>query len=322
MEGAWIDFEELVQQCSEWQLEILLSREDVNLEKIRKKLFFDTKTTDAIKWSAIHFHFYPTYEEFDKILSKYTRKKKIKERKYQKIQLLGDIGRASTSLNLCMYQAILDLIEDENNCDEYVSDDRSRTIIHMENKIKSLRREERQKEIIDLRLFNLASYVCRTDSFPYDDEYVLFLDNYVVPNNSWRTFMAFASVWPKGRNEEIYRRNNWLRENTDINIEIEDYEEGHEKRPNEIDEVKEKLSNLEDVIKDKKEWLLFGVGFILLCLDWTKAAGLLIAVLVFKWFSKPENKKLFFEKTPRLLKRFFIFLLFLFYIWDIFIKKI
>ncbi len=205
VENAWVNFEKIMRQCSDRQLEIILNREDVKLVEIRKELFFDEKIKDGVKWAAIHFHFYPTYEEFQQILDRYNQKIKISNRDYTKIQLLGDIGTGCTSLSLCMYQAILTLLEDERNQDEWVAQNLEIINLHMENKIKSTNVYQREKEITDLRLFQLSSHVYDRSDYFYDDS-IAFLAIRVVQGDCWKTFMAFAAVWAKYRPEEVSKK--------------------------------------------------------------------------------------------------------------------
>ncbi len=323
-EHACIDFKEIISKCTDWQLEVLLNREDVKLKDIRKEVLFDIARSDKVKKYAVRFHFYPTYEEFGKILKKSRRRKEDSSWKWIRMNL-DLIGSFSTSLNLCMYEAI-DNIRDNDYL--FLKEIRKNQI----NRLQLMNATQQAKEILDLRLYMLADKVYKKSDYPqgypYDD-CVSFLRDYVVDGNRWKTFMAFSVIWPKEGNKQECK--DWLKENTYLNDEIEKYEE----KTSEIDEIKNKLSKLEAIIiaSNNEESLNLSILFSAVLMRLEGISLVWIAVIIFSFYQigKYKTQKKWLEKkirkipktlkiTAALVSSIFCILWYLFYciLWYLF----
>src|SRR5690606_2430319 len=93
---------DVIDSMTDYQLETLLYRRDIGLEKLRKKLFWGTdESRDRIKSAAVSFNFKLEYDEFAKILAKPPK---------ERVSILKDLGMMASQLPLCFYDAIHDVL--------------------------------------------------------------------------------------------------------------------------------------------------------------------------------------------------------------------
>jgi hypothetical protein len=177
--------EEVLKQFNKDQLGVLFERPDVDLLKFRKKFFQENLNDDSLGlWAAIGHNFDLTNEEFSEILKKPPEEKE---------KILSLLSQACKDLRLCVVQGCT-----EGNYSSVISEE-------MEHRYKGLDRLNRDKEITELRLYDMA----KVSTVPYDT--VIFLpsqqgcgndelkafDEIVVKGDTWETFMAFSDAWEK-----------------------------------------------------------------------------------------------------------------------------
>ena len=101
--------EDILNGMTNYQLLALFRREDIDLRKFRKKIFFDVnEKRDEAKSASIAYNFYLDYEEFAAILAK---------PKKERNTILRDLTSAN-DLNLCLHEAIHDVLLESGVSDE------------------------------------------------------------------------------------------------------------------------------------------------------------------------------------------------------------
>lgn len=178
--------QEVLDALSDQQLTVLLSRPDVGLASVRRKLFFDSaETRETLRVAAVSHNFEIKTEEFAEILAK----PEMDRRRY-----LGDLVYA-LGLRPCMAEAIYDCLdqkpgsETESECDHryWTQQFVERNLRANLKKIKS----RRDWRILELRVYRLAR---RAASWKRDTEGYLPaefepLREQVVQGDPWTTFM-------------------------------------------------------------------------------------------------------------------------------------
>lgn len=191
--------EDIIDTMTDNQLATLLYREDIGLEELRKKLFWEAgEERDKIKTAAVCSNFHLEYDEFAKILAK-----PPKERVY----IVKTLGMFASQLNLCFYDAIHDALcaPDVSSLDFEDEIFFARNVL--ERRIKELEGQRREQELTELRLYRLAK-----SAVPWDTKEkgyapsgeLEFLSEKIVPGDTWATFMAFSEAWAEGKIKEAY----------------------------------------------------------------------------------------------------------------------
>lgn len=177
-------YEKILAKLKDWQISLLLQREDLGCPKIRKKLFFDKTLSEDIRQDAVYYNFDLKFEDFAEIL-KYEpeeRKKYLKMLEY------------AYGLNLCIRYASYDIIEKESQ--DYVSHRPVRNFF--ERRKAELSEYWWDEQITQVRLYELAKKVVPIDekeepqSLP---EELKDLESGIVKNDTWQTFMNFNNLW-------------------------------------------------------------------------------------------------------------------------------
>jgi len=252
---------DVIDSMTDRQLETLLFRKDIGLQKFRKKLFLEiSEDRDGIRSAAISSHFNMEYDEFAKILSKPSK---------ERVSILKELGTMASQLSLCFYDAIHDALfaSDTSPFDfEYAIFARDA----LEERIRDLDGWQREKELTELRLYRLAKQAAPWDSRKgYAPSGVLeFLAEKIVPDDTWATFMGFSEVWSR-KSYRVKDLNKYLPGIEEIDEDEYELEES-ETDPSEdtnvelIKSIDVKLAELQQVVKlsdnlDNKK-LLEGLG--------------------------------------------------------------
>jgi hypothetical protein len=178
----------MTNKMSDLQLERMLSREDVGLKDLRKKVFLAEDKNEDLKRAAVSHNFDLTYQEFGQVLVE-TAKKREKD--------LAALTYAM-DLSLCFYAAIHDVWSlsspDEIDCFEYARSAK----IRLEQKLSRLEGYNREEQIRELRIYKLASTAVLWEKnqnpvMPSND--LAFLKEHIVERDTWRTFMKFSEAW-------------------------------------------------------------------------------------------------------------------------------
>lgn len=175
------------------QLATLFDRRDIDYRDLRKKVFFEAgEDRDRVRGAATCHHFDLTYSEFADILAKPEE---------EKISILTDLAMLTNDLSLCLYDAIHDILF---NTDVGLSTGENSELAHdaLERKLKWHTGWQREKQILELRLYRLAKLAVprgkTEEGYPPSDE-LSFLANAVVRGDTWKTFMAFSEIWKRER---------------------------------------------------------------------------------------------------------------------------
>jgi len=181
--------EDVINAMTDYQLQILLDRSDVGLEKLRKKLFWESdESRDKIISTAFNFNL--THDEFANILAKSPE---------EGVSILKDLGMLANELSLCFYDAIHDVlfasdVSTLGNDFEYAIFARD----SFERRLNELEGWQKEKELTELRLYRLAEMTVPRNSkkkvYPPSGE-LEFLSEKIVPGDTWATFMGFSETW-------------------------------------------------------------------------------------------------------------------------------
>ena len=180
--------DEITNQMSDLLLQMLLSREDVGLKDFRKKLFLASDKDEGLKSASVSRNFDLKYEEFQEILEKpETEKENV-------LRLLTDAG----DLSLCLYAAIHDLLSLSSREALVGFTGPEFAKISLEQRLSKLEGYQREKQIRELRLYELAKTTVpwgkdETGSLPSGE--LEFLKQHIVEGDTWRTFMKFSEAW-------------------------------------------------------------------------------------------------------------------------------
>ncbi|MBW8041832.1 MAG: hypothetical protein FVQ85_17790 [Planctomycetes bacterium] len=198
----------IVNKLDNWQLENLLDRDDIELQELRKKIFWEyvdynqeEKDNDK-SWrksmllgAAISHSFRLSYDDFAKILSKPEK---------QKIKILNELTNAN-DLELCIYEAIHDVMF-KSNVDMFSWEYAEFAKYPFERRLKKLKDYQLKKELLGLKLYRLANQVMPWKGKRYElTEKLEFLKEHVVEGDTWKTFIAFSDAWPKKNFKELYK---------------------------------------------------------------------------------------------------------------------
>ena len=204
---------DVIDAMTDTQLELLLSRKDIGLKELRKKLFWEEgDRNERIRNASIRVNFGLDNDEFAKILSKPPR---------QRVPILEDLGMIARDLRLCIYDAIHDALF-SSDVSPFGGDYEYALLARdqLKRRLKKLEDWERENELTDLRLYRLAQ-----SAMPWDSKktgtspsgVLEFLAEEIVAGDTWATFMAFSSAWRKKNDElddeedPIAAKNNLLR---------------------------------------------------------------------------------------------------------------
>ena len=135
--------EDVLNGMTDQQLAMLFYREDIDLGRFRKKIFFDlNEKRDEAKSASIAHNFYLDYEEFAAILAK---------AKKERNTILHDLTSAN-DLNLCLYEAIHDVLLESG-----VSDEPGYSALHaFKRRLGQLKGGQRDRQLRELKLYRLA----------------------------------------------------------------------------------------------------------------------------------------------------------------------
>ena len=168
------------------QLECLLHRRDIELPDLRKKLF---RESPELKGAAVSSHFTLTYEEFAGIVT---------DASGVQVATLTLLGTMAPELELCLYDAINDiLLTSQGNItvSDLKKNPRRKLLL---NRLNKLERNDKERELIQLRLYRLARTTVPWDTGTQGTLLygaLEFLSGKIVPGDTWRTFMAFSEAW-------------------------------------------------------------------------------------------------------------------------------
>jgi len=179
----------LKNNLEEGQIELLFNRKDVDLENIRKAIFFDESKGDNVRCAAVCVNFNLSYEEFSKILS-YEKEKKDK---------YLDLLDCANDLSLPIWNAVKEIRESEHIFGDIHT--RQYYAGHIDNRFKELPDYSRREQILDLRLYTLAKEIVPWDKSTKREmlsDDLSFLSK-GVKDNTWQTFLNFRKIWRENR---------------------------------------------------------------------------------------------------------------------------
>jgi hypothetical protein len=240
--------EDVITSMTDYQLATLLYRRDIRLEKLRKKLFWETDESRDKRSAAVSSNFKLDYDEFAKILAKPSK---------ERVSILKDLGVMASQLSLCFYDAIHDALFASDVSP--LGNDFENAIFArdaLERRLNELEGWQREKELTELRLYRLANSAVPWDSkkegYPPSGE-LEFLSKKIVAGDTWATFIGFSEGWA--------RRSWWIKD-LDKHLpridEIDEDDWGQEKPENDpanttntelIIGIDEKLAKLQEQLK-------------------------------------------------------------------------
>lgn len=181
----------VLKEMTSGQLETLLYRQDVGLEKFRKELFLrPAERLDGLRSASIAFHFDFEYTEFAEILARPEQ---------EKIDILRDLAVMANDLSLVLYDAIHDvLFATEATAFGGPWEDAARARNSLARRLGRLRGWQRDRQLRELRLYRLAkqSMPWKKGETGYPPSAELeFLSKLIVEGDTWATFMAFSKAW-------------------------------------------------------------------------------------------------------------------------------
>lgn len=191
---------DVIDDLTDTQLEILLSRKDIELRELRKKLFWAAGITrERLRSAAVRVNFQIDNEDFASILAKPPK---------ERVNILEDLAMMASDLRLCVFDAIHDALFASDVSPlggdyEYAMFAREK----LKKRLAELKGWERDRELLDLRLYRLAHRAMPWDpkkegSAPPDT--LGFLADEIIAGDTWATFMAFSEAWRR-KNEELQR---------------------------------------------------------------------------------------------------------------------
>lgn len=187
--------DDLLTCLDEWQLGVLLHRDDMVLKKLRKKLFFEDER-EMIRSAACAHNFDLSPEEFAQILAKPER---------ERIRSLSDLSSMGNDLSLTVLDATNDaLFACEPGAGglsapfEWARFAKGRFL----SRIKALRGWRRRREILQLRLYRLAvaAVPWKRGTGERPSEGLAFLNACVAPGDTWGTYCRMSAAWDRKRN--------------------------------------------------------------------------------------------------------------------------
>ncbi len=185
--------ENIIELLTVHQLETLLNRKDIELADLRKKIF---KETVELRGAAVSSNFSLTYSEFADILAGSPT---------ARISTLKLLGTMAPELDICLYEAIHDLVvaSDENRAASvYENSSAWEAVV---KRLNHLNTSSKKKEMTELRLYRLAKIAIpwepETKGFPPSGN-LEFLAEKIIPGSTWDTFMAFSEAWSQISSEQ------------------------------------------------------------------------------------------------------------------------
>jgi hypothetical protein len=183
---------------SDRQLVTLFDRPDVGLKQFRKQKFFETvgeedygrnNMSNAAIMHVVDF----TNEAFAALLSKPDE---------QRVRILRDLSIMTQGLRLCLYEAIHDALfasEVSPIGADYVDAEFAKRTF--EGKLKRLKGRQREKELLELKLYRLAVQAVpwkkSEQGYPPRGE-LAFLEEPIVEGDTWATFVVFCKKRDEG----------------------------------------------------------------------------------------------------------------------------
>src|SRR5262245_18000862 len=138
--------EDVIQGMNDRQLTTLLSRQDIELPELRKRIFFEGRV--EARAAAICCHFDLTYQEFAQILAKPEK---------ERAAVLTALALWASDLTPCFYGVIHDVL-----CKETQELSQQAAVIaedKLQQKLSRLKGEWQEQQLRDLRLYRLAKSV-------------------------------------------------------------------------------------------------------------------------------------------------------------------
>jgi hypothetical protein len=189
--------EDVLNEMTDHQLSVLFYRSDIGLRELRKKIYFEAgEDRDKIRSAAVSSHFNIEYEEFGEILLKPEK---------EKVKILKDLAIMANDLNLCIYSAIYDVLLESEGMFDF--EDAGFARDGLKNGLSKLEGHESVRQILELRLYRLAREAVpwkQEEGYPPSDK-LEFLQDLVVRNSTWLTFIAFSEAWGKIRHKKLER---------------------------------------------------------------------------------------------------------------------
>ena len=187
--------DEVPKQLNLRQVEKLLYRSDVGLEKFRKDTFWACEATNFMtRLAATSHNFNLDFTEFSRILDL---------PKKEKAESLGQLS-SGEDLSLFLYEVIADayLVSDENAVEElWIGKERAKA-----KQVSRLKSRNAFTEFRALGLYRLARSVVpwtkEEQAEPLKGD-LAFLSKFVVQGDTWRTFVSFHEVWTKQKPNTI-----------------------------------------------------------------------------------------------------------------------
>jgi hypothetical protein len=177
----------VLEQLSVQQLETLLFRNDVQLTRFRKGVFYKSlQGSSDLRNAAISSNFNLQYREFRDILKKSDDKK---------MPILKDLASMAGDLSLVLYEALHDILSVEYG--EGWEESQS-AFIAMGHKVKALEGAERQSQLTELKLYELAKQAApwnREETGFLPSGKLEFLASATVKGDTWQTFMNYSTEW-------------------------------------------------------------------------------------------------------------------------------
>lgn len=189
--------EGVLDALTDTQLEILLSRKDIRLKELRKKLFWAAGITrERLRSAAVRVNFQIENDDFASILAKPPS---------ERVAILEDLAMMASDLRLCVFDAIHDCLFESDVSPlggdyEYAIFARDK----LRKRLTELKDWERENELLDLRIYRLAHRAMPWDSKKEGTApsgVLEFLADKIVAGDTWATFMAFAEAWMSIKDE-------------------------------------------------------------------------------------------------------------------------
>lgn len=184
--------ENVLDHLAPGQLETLLYRKDIVLEKLRRKIFEQpAERLDRVRSAAISCNFNLSYDDFATILSKPDE---------EKIDTLRNLAVMSGDLSLVFYEAIHDVLSAVDDSLSGAWEDAGMAEVSFERKANNLTGWQREKQLRELRLYRLAKQAVpgKSNEKGYrPTDKLEFLANSCVEEDTWATFVNFSKEWDK-----------------------------------------------------------------------------------------------------------------------------
>lgn len=242
--------DDVLSGMSDGQLTTLFNREDIELEELRKKVFFDAgeKTRDEVRVAALRYNFDLDSAEFGAILAL---------PKSEAGKIIGDL-RYAHNLSLWLYEAIYDVLLNGDMADPLDAEFAREAL---DQRLEQLQGGQREKQLRDLNLYQLAKTAVpwkKGEEGILPSKELEFLSKVVVEGDTWGTFVAYSKVRaehsPESRTLENYLATSHETGKEEAGQVDEENEEAN--RTELLDQIEEKLtekiSSLTEHAEDKQ----------------------------------------------------------------------